>query len=494
MSSLKRKTIAGLKWSAIERVAFQGVSFIISIIIARILSPSDYGIVGMIAIFIGISNVFINAGFGAALIRKKDRSELDFSTVFFYNILAAVICYILLYISAPWIANFYETPLLIIVTRVVGLNIIIGAFGTLHRTKLVIAIDFKTQTKVTIVSLLITGGVGIFLAIKGFGVWALIFQRLSSTLVTTGLLWLFVRWKPLFRLSFKSFRELFGFGSKLMLSGLLDTIYRNIYQLVIGKMYSAADLGYYTRASGLAQLYPMEATSVLDRVTFPVLSEIQDDIKRLASTYRKLLKMSAFMVFPVMTILIALGEPIVEVLLTEKWMPAVPLMQMLCIGYMFTPIHAINLNLLKVKGRSDLFLRLEIIKKLMITMVLIISFSFGVFAICIGMAFVSIIALVINTHYTGKLINLGFWKQMKDIIPVFLLSVIAGIIAYLPVFLTVNLYVQLLLGGISGFVFFLGVAQLTRMSEMKEIMLLVRRKGLGSNNVESKINEDQSYE
>jgi len=477
MSSLKKRTLSGLKWSAYERIISQGITFIISIIIARILSPSDYGVIGMIAIFIGIANVFIHGGFGSALVRKLGRSDVDFSTAFYYNIAVSLFFYVFLFFCAPLIANFYDTPSLTKITRVVGLNIIIGAFSAMQRTKLVIAVDFKTQAKISLITLSITGTLGITLAYTGFGVWALIIQHLATTFITTVLLLFFIRWKPLWTFSMASFKELFGFGSKIMLSGMLDTIYTNIYQVVIGKKYTATDLGYYSRASGFAQLPSLEITNIFQRVTYPVLSEIQNDLERLAINYRKLLKMSAFVVFPIMTLLVALGEPLIRVLLTEKWMPAVPLMQILCIGHMFAPIHSINLNLLQVKGRSDLFLKLEIVKKIMITAVLLISFSFGITAICIGMAVVSVIALAINTHYTGKLIKLGFWKQMNDLIPVLTLSVLSGALAFLPSLIFSNSYVQLVIGGAVGGTFFFGMAHLLKMDEMKEVTSLIVRRG-----------------
>jgi len=273
--------------------------------------------------------------------------------------------------------------------------------------------------------------------------------------------------------SVSSFKELFGFGFKLMLSGLLDTIYNNIYQLVIGKKYSAVDLGYYTRAMGLVQLPSSNITGIIQRVTFPILSEIQHDSERLKNNYRRLLKMSAFIIFPVMAFLAALGKPLVLFLLTDKWLPVVPLMQVLCLSYMFYPIHAINLNLLQVKGRSDLFLRLEIIKKIMITIVLFASVPFGVLAMCYGTILTSVLALVINTHYTGKLIKHGFIKQMNDLAPYLLISLIAGIAAFLPSLFLSNNLLQLITGGITGSLIFLGFAWLLKMQELREIKTIL---------------------
>jgi len=473
MAGLKQKALSGFKWGTLERIATYGISFVISVIIARILVPSDYGIVGMIAIFLAISQVFIDGGFGSALIRKQDRTNLDFSTVFYYNIAISLVFYLILFVCAPLIAKFYNMPVLIPVTRVVALNTVIGAFGAMHRTKLNIAVDFKTQAKISIITLFITGTIGIFMAYKGFGVWALIIQGLASTLVSTGLIWHFVHWKPEFAFSRSSFLELFGFGSKLMLAGLLNATYTNIYNLVIGKKYNASDLGYYTRADSIVQLPASNITMLIQRVTFPVLSEIQNDTKRLADSYRRLLKMTAFIIFPFMTLLAALSEPLIKVLLTDKWSPSVPLMQILCFGFMFFPIHAINLNLLQVKGRSDLFLRLEILKKLMITIVLFVSFNFGVLAICLGIVLTSLVSLIINTYYTGKFIHVGFVKQMMDIVPIFIIAVIAGIFAYLPSFFIVNSFFQLFLGGLAGIILFIGVASIFKINELKEIKQLI---------------------
>lgn len=476
MPNLKQKTVSGLKWSAFERFSSQGIGFVISIIIARILSPSDYGIIGMISIFTGVSGVFIGAGFGAALIRKQNRTDADFSTVFYYNIVVSLFFYTILFFCAPLIARFYSSPILIPITRVVSLNMVIGAVGAIQSTKLNIAIDFKTQSKISLISLFITGTIGITMAYTGFGVWALVFQGLASTITSTGLLWYFIRWKPQWIFSMASFKDLFGFGSKLMLSGLLDTIYRNIYQVVIGKKFSSADLGFFTRAKSLVELPSSNITDVIQRVTFPVLSEMQDNTKRLGENYRKLLKMSAFVIFPLMMLLCALSEPLVIILLTEKWLSAVPLMQVLSFSLMFYPIHAINLNLLQVKGRSDLFLRLEIIKKVLVTIVLFVSAPFGVLAMCYGTIITSVVALVINTYYTGKLIQIGFFMQAKDILPVMLLSFTAGLVAWLPAFISKDSFFQFFAGGMMGTLFFIAFSWLFKFGELNEVINFLFKK------------------
>lgn len=469
MTSLKQKTATGLKWSSIESFSRQGISFVIGIIIARILSPSDYGIIGMILIFTEVSAVFINGGFSAALIRKQNRTESDLSTVFYYNIVVSLFFYLVLFVSAPYIANFYDSPILTMVVRVVSLNMVIGALGAIQSTILNIAIDFKTQTKITVLTLIVTGTIGISMAYSGFGVWALVFQGLASTAISTSLLWIFIGWKPKLEFSLQSFKELFGFGSKLMLSGLLDTVYKNIYQVVIGKKFTSAELGFFTRAKGLAQLPSSNITNIIQRVTFPILSEMQDNMTQLATNYRKLLKMSAFIIFPLMMLLFGLAEPLIKILLTDKWLPAVPMLQVLCFSYMFYPIHAINLNLLQVKGRSDLFLRLEIIKKTLITIVLFATAPFGVLVMCYGIILTSLLALIINTYYTGKLINVGFSTQIKDILPVLILSFITGFLAYFPSLILTESYFQLGFGGVLGTLFFISAAYLLKFSELNEL-------------------------
>lgn len=475
MTGIKQKTIAGLRWSAAERFSSQGIRFVISIIIARMLSPDDYGIIGMIMIFIEISNVFISGGFGSALIRKQDRTDIDLSTVFYYNIAVSTFFYLLLFFTAPVIATFYGNEILIPVIRVIGLNIIISAFGAIQSTILNIKIDFKTQTKISFISLIISGISGITLALKGYGVWTLVAQQLIQTFFSTILLWIFIKWQPKRVFSVNSFRELFGFGSKLMLSGLIDATYNNIYQVLIGKMFTTADLGFYTRAKLLAQQPSSNITGVIQRVTFPVLSEMQNNLPQLESSYRKLLKMSAFVIFPMMLLLSALSEPLIKILLTDKWLPAVPLLQILCIAYMFYPVHAINLNLLQVKGRSDLFLRLEIIKKSVTTVIMIITASFGVLVMCIGIVVSSLIALIINTYYTGKLINIGFFNQLRDILPIMSLSIVSGIIAFIPSLLFHESYFQLVIGGLSGCLIYFTGSFFFFSNELKLMRTFIRK-------------------
>ena len=444
---------------------------------ARILTPEDYGLVGMLAIFIAVSQSLIDSGFSQALIRKQDRSEIDNSTVFYFNIGVGAILYLILFFSAPLIASFYNEPQLVPITRIIGLSLVFNSLVVVQRALLTINLDFKTQAKASFVGVIISGAIGITMAYTGFGVWAIVWQQISNLAVVTVLLWILSRWKPIWAYSWKSFRELFSFGSKLLASGLLDTIFRNLYLIVIGKFFKASDLGYYTRAHQFTDFASSNITGIFQRVTYPVLCTIQNDDTRLSNVYRRLLRTSAFIIFPLMTGMAAVAKPMVISFLTEKWLFSAVLIQILCFSQMWYPVHAINLNLLQVKGRSDLFLKLEIIKKALTVIVLCITLPMGLIPLCIGTIFSSIIALIINTHYTGKLINLGFLKQMKDLLPTLLLSLATGMIVYLTVtYINMASWLALIVGVIEGIVLYIGMAKILRFNEFTELITIIRRK------------------
>lgn len=314
--SLKSKTVSGVLWSAIERFSLQGVQFIINILMARLLLPSDYGMIGMLAVFLQISQTFIDSGFSDALVQKKDRTETDLSTVFYFNIIISVLLYILLFIGAPYIAQFYRMPELTLVTRIIMLNLIFSSFAAVPKTILTIRIDFKTQSKISLISAVVSGVVGIIMAYKGTGVWALVVQSLLNALLITLLFFYCINWRPLKVSSKESFQRLFSFGSKLLFSRLIHALYYNLYSLVIGRKYSSAELGYYTRAEQFAILPSSNINAIISRVTFPILSNIQDDNVRLASAYRKYIKLASYLIFPLMVGLAAVAQPLVLLLLT----------------------------------------------------------------------------------------------------------------------------------------------------------------------------------
>ena len=474
--SLKHKTLKGTLWSSVERFSVQGIAFVVMIIMARILTPEDYGLVGMVTIFIAVSQSLVDSGFSQALIRKQDRTETDNSTVFFFNIAVGLFLYLILFLCAPLIARFYDQPLLTPLTRLISLSVLINSFVVVQRALLTVKIDFKTQAKASLSAAIIAGAVGITMAYTGFGVWAIVWYQLANLAVNVGLLWVFSRWRPRLLYSWASFRELFSFGSKLALSGIIDTLYNNIYLIVIGKVFKASDLGYYTRSSQFAQFPSSNLSAIMQRVTFPVLCTIQDGDDRLRSVYRRFLRLSAFVVFPLMCGLAGVSYPFIRIILGEKWLFSAELLQIICLSMMWYPVHAINLNLLQVKGRSDLFLRLEIIKKCVGIAILCATVPLGLMAMCWGSLVASILCIVINTHYTGKLIQVGFLMQMRDLLPTLLYSLSMGTL----VLLTVNVipgsdWLRLTSGILTGIIFFLIATTLTRSRDLHELRQLIKR-------------------
>lgn len=476
MTTLKEKTVKGVIWSSIDRFSTQGISFVFSMLIARMLLPSDYGVIAMLGIFMAVSQCFIDSGFGAALIRKKDRTEADFCTVFYFNIVVSCLFYGLLWLASPYIARFYDMPLLESVTKVWGLNLIVGALSGIQNAQLSIAIDFKSRAKISVITTLFTGAIGLWLAYSGYGVWALVYQGVASAILRCILLWCIVRWVPKLIFSWKSFKELFSFGSKLLASSLLATVFENLSTIIIGKVYNAGSLGVYSRANHLAQFPSSNITGVLQNVTFPVLSTIQDEEARLAGAYRRFLRLSAFVVFPLMLGLSAVADPFIRLTLTDKWAGSIYLLQIICFALMWYPIHAINLNLLQVKGRSDYFLRLEIIKKILSVVVLCVTVPIGLVAMCYGRIFTSVVCLGLNTYYTKKIIGYGFADQMRDLAHVLLHALVMYALVWLVVQCMPNLWLQLIIGILVGMAYYLIGAYLMKFDELNELLVLIKRK------------------
>lgn len=475
--SLKQQTIKGVIWSSIERFSVQGIQFLIMIIMARLLSPNDYGLIGMLTVFISIAQSLIDSGFSQALIRKQNRTETDNSTVFYFNIGVGICIYLLFYLIAPLISQFYNTPELTAIMRVISLGIIFNSLAVAQRALLTIQINFKTQAKASLIAAIASGIIGITMAYKGFGVWSIVMLQLVNLSLNTILLWSFTGWHPTSKFSKDSFCELFAFGSKLLASGILDTLYRNIYLIAIGKLFTASRLGYYTRAQQFSDFPSSNLTGVLQRVTYPILCKIQDDTERLAQAYRKFLRISAFLIFPLMVGLSAVSEPFILLLLKEQWHFAAVILQIISFASMWYPIHAINLNLLQVKGRSDLFLRLEIIKKILGITILCVTVPIGLIAMCYGQIVSSLIALVINTYYTGKLINVGFIRQMKDLTPTLVLVVTMWIIIHFGILpFCSNNIIKLITGIIIGIIYYLGAAWMFKFPELKELLSILKRK------------------
>ena len=476
MSSVASKSIHGIVWSAIERFSLQGTHFIIGVILARLLSPSDFGMIGMLSIFLSVSQTFIDCGFSNALIRQKNSTAKDFGTAFLVNMSISLVAFGVLFGIAPFVADFYQMPELKAVMRAVSITLIINALFTVHKVRLTRNVDFKTQSKASFSAALVSGVLGIVLAYNGFGVWSLVYQTICNSVLNLILLTVLLKWFPAPIFDKASFKELFGFGSKIFVASIISSIYSNLYNIVIGKQFSASNLGYYTRADSLAGLPSQNVAGILSRVTYPILSQLQDDSERLKSIYIKYLQMACFVVFPLMLGLSALAKPFVILLLGEKWLPSVLLLQILCFGMMLDPICNINLNLLYVKGRSDLVLKLEVIKKTIAVTILVASLPFGLVGLCAGRALYGVVATILNMTYTRRFIDLSMWGQAKLILPSLLLALLMAVGAYGTTLLKVGYALQLAIGIATGIVIYLGLAKVFKMNAMEFLLTMAKSK------------------
>lgn len=467
--NIKQKAVHGVMWSMVDRFATQGISFCFSIILARILAPKDYGVVAMIVIFTDIAQTFVDSGFSSALIRKPQLNKGDLSTAFYFNIVVGLVCYGILFAVSPLIADFYDLPILSPVIKVTALGVLLNSLCVVQRALFTKRVDFKTQALISIICVIISGAVGLYLAYNGYGVWALVIQGTAGSLVNCILLWVFSKWRPLLLFDRESLRYLWGYGSKLLASGLINTAYNNIFPIVIGKFYSPTQLGLFSRAQSYSSLLSSNITGILQRSTFPILSLIQDDDERLRTDYRRLLRMAAYIIFPLMVGMAAMARPLIITMITAKWEACVVYLQVICLAMMWYPIHAINLNLLQVKGRSDLFLRLEVVKKVMGITVMCITIPMGVLAMCCGMVVTSMISLVINTYYTGKLIHVGFIRQMGDLMPILVAALATGAMAYICSSFFSNEPIKLAVGVIVGIITYLSISIVFKFNELNEI-------------------------
>jgi O-antigen/teichoic acid export membrane protein len=470
---LKDKTVKGVGWSAIDNVAQHLVTFIVGIVLARLLTPDDYGLIGIITIFTAICTTLINSGFGSALIRKKNVTDADYNTAFIINLGMSLFLYAIIFVSAPFISTFFNRQELVSLTRVSSLGMIIGALALVQQTRLTKRIDFKTQTKITLIATTTSGAVGIVMAFLGCGVWSLVAQSLTLQIIRTVFLWFFNKWIPKFRFSKSSFRGLFGFGWKIMVSGLLETVWKELYQVVVGKFYSPATLGQYTRAKGFSQLLSDNLTRVVQRVTYPVLSDIQDDKNRMVKAYRRIIKTTMFITTVSMLALGAVSEPLLYCLIGPKWHEAATYLPLICIAGSMYPLHAINLNMLQVQGRSDLFLILEIIKKIIGLVPLFVGAFVGIMPMLYVNLCTGIIAYFLNSYFSGKFLGYSSWMQIKDIAPSYGIAVAVSLsiwfFKYLPISYWVVLPIQVIVGTC---VFFL-LCKLCKIEEYQETKKIV---------------------
>ena len=471
--SLKEKTKKGLAWNLVERFATEGVQFFFGILLARILSPDDYGLIAMPLVFLAIAQCFIDSGFSTALIRKPEIKEEDYSTAFYFNIGVGVACYVVLFLSSPLIAKFYNQPILTDLLKFTALATLFNPLCAVQQAILTREMDFRAQAIISLIGATISGVIGLFLAYKGFGVWSLVFQQVGGYVIRTILFWIIVKWRPIKTWSGESFRYLWGFGSKVLVQGLISNIYENLYPIVIGKYYSANDLGNYTRARQFSKIPSTDVTGVLFRVVLPVFSNIQDDVARLGSVFRRMIRLSAFCIFPLMLGLSAVANPLVRVLLTDKWDGCIILLHFLCFNLMWYPIHAINLTILTAKGRSDLTLKLEIIKKVIGIAVLLLTVRHGInWMVAAGIP-ATLLGLIVNTYYTKRVVNIGLISQLKELVPIFVSSIVMWGIVRLFISQFSNLYLQLFGGIFLGVVSYALMAKLFHKEEISNLISML---------------------
>lgn len=474
--SLNRKTTLGFIWSFMDLIGNQGIQFTIQIILARILLPSAFGLIGMILVFISISKSVIDSGFTQALIRKQDADQDDYSTIFYFNLFVGILIYVILFISAGSISEFFNEPKLVLILRILSLSLIIESFAIIQRVFLIRAVDFKTQTRINVIAGIVSGAIAIFFAMRGYGVWSLVIKTLSMNFVQVLLLWFSNRWAPSLKFNLESFRGLFGFGSKLLVSGLINTIFKNIYIIVIGRFFSTTDLGYYTNAVKLRDVAVQSLTTSVRRVTYPVLSNIRHDETRLKNGFKRVIITSSYIIFPFMVGIAAVSHSLINLLLGDKWLPLVIYLQLLSFAGMLYPLHSVNLNILEVKGRSDLFLILEVVKKAVTSILIIIAlwFKLGILGLVSTAVLTSYIALLINTYFSAKEINYSVKDQLKDLMPIFIISLVMGLVVYLiGMSLPFNALQKLVLQVCIGILLYLGMSKLVGIKEFGTISRMV---------------------
>ena len=473
--SLKNKTIKGVGWSAADAILGQGVTFIVGLVLARLLSPDEYGLIGICLIFTTVLNGIVDSGFSNALIRKKEVTDEDYNTMFMTNLVISMVLYLLLYISAPFVSDFFHRNELTALVRATGLILFFNALSITQITILTKNIDFKTKTKASLVSAIISGVIGIVMAFMGYGVWSLVAQQLSKQLFYTICLWFLNQWWPKFTFYKDSFKYMWGFGWKLLVSGILNNVWNQLYQIVIGRCYTSATLGHYTRANEYASIFSSNLTTIVQRVSFPALAEIQDDKERMVQGYRKVIKVTMFVTAICMISLGAVSEPMIYTLIGTKWHEAAIYLPLICITMSLYPLHAINLNILQVLGRSDIFLYLEILKKVVGLLPLAIGIFCGIYYMLLVSIFTGIISLYLNTWYTGKTLNYTFVKQIKDIVPAYFTALVIAVAIYFLKFLMLPCYVILVLQIIVGIIVGFSISELLKFEEYIELKSIVAK-------------------
>ena len=469
VDSLKSKTLRALSWTFLEAVGLRGTQLVVAVVLAWLLEPEEFGLIGMLAVFMAVAQSLLDSGFGAALIQKRDVTYVDTCSIFYFNIVVGLIVAGVLCVAAPWIALFYGQPMLTPLARVLSVVVVINSFALVQNTVLTKELDFKALTKVSLAACVLSGITGISLAAVGFGVWSLVFQQIASALLTTILLWFVNPWRPALIFSLDSLRQMFGFGSRVMASGLLNTFFDNIYLLAIGKLFSARDLGFFTRAKRIQELPAQSLSWTVGRVTFPVFSSIQDDPVRLKRGLNNVLTSLAFLNFPAMIGILVTARPLVLSLLPEKWAPCVPYLQLLCLSGLLFPMNWFNMSVLYSIGRSDLCFRLEIVKKILIVISIAITWRWGIEAMIWGHVVVSVLSYYLNSYYNGVLIGYPIGEQLRDLLPYAVAPALMGFGVYLVGYAPLSNPWLLLTQVSAGLALYVGISWLFRLPRFLEM-------------------------
>lgn len=452
MSISKTKLATNFIWRFAERIGAQGVKLLIELVLARILLPDDYGLIALVTVFITTLQVFVDSGLGNALIQKKDADDIDFSSVFWFNIIWCLILYGFLFLASPLFARFYDRPELSSILRVLGIQMIIAGVKNVEQAYVSRTMQFKRFFFATLGGTLGAAVVGIWMAYHGFGVWALVAQHLVNTLMDTAILWITVSWKPKFLFSFSRLKTLFSYGWKLLVSSLIDTVYSEIRQLIIGRIYSSSDLAFYNRGRQFPLLFVGNVNTAIDSILLPTLSQSQDNKSRVKAMTRRAIQISVYILAPMMIGFACVGEPLVRLLLTDKWLPSVPFMRLFCVTFILYPIHTANLNAIKAMGRSDIFLKLEIIKKVIGLTALFLTMRISVMAMAYSLLITSVLSSIINSWPNRALLEYSYMDQMRDIVPSILLSVFMGGIVYCIKYIGMKDWMTLLIQIVLGVV------------------------------------------
>lgn len=471
----KNKVISNFIWRFAERCGAQIVTLIVSIVLARILSPEDYGTVALVTVFTTIMQVFVDSGLGTALIQKKNADDIDFSSVFYFNCVVCLILYMIMFIAAPFIASFYEDSSLTPIVRVISLTIVISGIKGIQQSYVSRNMLFKRFFFSTIGGTIFSAFLGIYLAYTGFGVWAIVMQQLSNTAVDTLILWITVKWRPKKVFSWVRLKELLSFGWKMLASSLLDTVYNNLRNLVIGKFYTSADLAYYNQGDKFPKVIVTNINTSIDSVLFPTMASAQDDAEQIKNMARRAIKTSTYIMAPIMMGLAFCAKSVVEVILTEKWFACVPYLQIFCITYMFYPIHTANLNAIKSMGRSDLFLKLEIAKKVVGMLLLIVTMWFGVFAMGCSLLVSTMTSMIINSWPNRTLLRYSFKEQIIDIVPSILCAVIMGVVISSVSIFDFGNIITLVIQVLLGIVVYIVLSWLFKLDELKYLIEIVKK-------------------